>query len=404
MDQPQRISPNIKAFLNESLPVDASKHVLVAGEMHTQHQPYRFVARHLDELVDEHGLGSICFEAPTMLDIFQWALRDGKLPVVAGKEKAYLTTLHQSASNFAVFNGSSSEEAAVKIEANKRGLECFHYDSRDGAAQDIISKGTPYIQLLDYAFAQYPQLEARIREKPARLAGLADALSVRGLVPQQHLALNQMNMDRFSNQLGRGFFVRDALNLCRANPEYKQLTENIDAVIRAGQQHGIESDALNAALIHHRSTPRNVLAYGGLSHILGNPAPLEELNAQGTLADHLRRMPLSVTTGCIADWPDSQQLKFLLSLGTHHPAAIPWPRGENTIPTMLLTGRDQVIRESDLNESQRFFSMPKVLQGWRDRADPNVKAVRDGEYLGKMHAKLETPEMQEALSKLSPQR
>lgn len=384
--------------------------MLALGEAHTQQTPYKFLREHLDELKHEHNLGTIGYEMDTLTNVFLWAYRDGRLPVPPELAERYLGTMqsYMAAGHDAGEGVAKSmyQRAALQLAACDAGITQVNFDARNTLGRIKNTQIRRTVDDMANIFRADPDLLWRARVDSHAMYEVCDRVlqSRDGLT--EALEANGVSQAQFRDEVKVILVIWEARVLLKRYPDYLRDYENYQAVIEAGRKLEIGKDALSAAILTHSAAKgSNTITHSGLRHLTGpeDADPLMQL--QGTFARQIEAMPLPMQTAVIASqWEKGWHLSpHILDIRDEY-AQSNAERFE--LPPILIPKKDRIITATPVGE------FPRSLDDWafarmRDHHKPSpspTHTVHGIEYIASMKAKLELPEMQEALSKLVPQR
>ncbi|MBN8543264.1 MAG: hypothetical protein J0M34_03265 [Alphaproteobacteria bacterium] len=323
-------NPTLEEFLAQALPKDADKpHALAVGEHHDQVENLRYFTQQLDTLKAQNNLGAIGLEKPPFMEVILWAYADGVV------DEAYVKRMFQAYGE-AEYSEAMKEKAGLAIEAIKRDIPLFCFDTRDTFAQFAAQKGA---------------LEA-YREELSKDPDLRDKL----INEEDASFINR------SQRVQVGFLISEirALLKDKEHPEYRARLNDLEAVLLAqrtmrGESKLLGYDAVGAALIAERTPQgKNALTISGLDHIMGLASRKD--GVEGTLAQHLNTN-FEATTALAGN--SKEVRKVLLDyvrnpIFTHPHNAHPFH-----LPNIMLVDEDRVITE--IPESAESDTIEEIL-------------------------------------------
>lgn len=310
-------SGDVRELFDAALPAGKGSHVLALGEVHYEAGHLHFLKDNLDNLRNQHCLGTIGQEMPYFMNMFLWAYRDGNLPVPADKSADYLHKIF-NAYYYPVNHDNSEALGDLAMAALERNMRVVCFDTRctlseygdsilrkcagksfrdmlEHTAQKERLSETELLEMFRQDTAKIPEMLVWETQKAVpllQLAALGHLAEHKDRLPEYRIYFQTENLPHAlsASALDEAWMHHEARLLLEQHPEYQKRLDAMESMILEGRVKGLPEDAMSSVIFHSSmDRERNAITIHGFHHLLG--INNESLQVQGTTDLHMQSMP-----------------------------------------------------------------------------------------------------------------
>ncbi len=289
MSQPSKIT--FRDAITHALPNDAKRvHILALGEMHNVKNHHALLREALSDLIKQHNLGTIGFEAPYYFNLFfnRYAKICSEHPLdseIVKKERDYLRDL--------IVYDCDDKNTAARAEAAKwitdaieKGLRVVAFDTRDFIHKNKLGwLIEPLKEEAQQGGISLEALQEEIRyNRTEREAVLKRAVSYQKNAHAELFKTRPELEAGFEKAIFTLWASNEAENVIEADHDNTLFTTT-ERLIEEGKKRGICHDALSAGLLRASAVPaKNIITISGAAHLWGDD---DRKSVNGTFHHHL---------------------------------------------------------------------------------------------------------------------
>lgn len=228
-----------KIVLDNSLPNNTGGHALAMVEYHSEVTPKSFVHDNLDELINNHNVGTIALEMPPYMMVFNWAYQDGKLGAERIDNKEALIKAYTSFFD-PTYKNNATKTAELSADALDKGIRVVTYDGRSG------------------------NLFNEEKERFSKQINKIDDLIYNNGISVSKLKSN------VPGTIEHTLMLREIRKLLEENPEYQKRLDHIENAILSMRDNYIPSDIISSTITAELADKqKNLISIIGKAHQSG---------------------------------------------------------------------------------------------------------------------------------------